>query len=50
VPLTEEEIREEIPPHDAWKYEVGHSEASKFARAIEAKLREKNAPTQGETK
>jgi hypothetical protein len=42
VPLTEKEIRKEIPPHGAWKYEVGHSEAIKFARAIEAKLREKN--------
>jgi hypothetical protein len=37
VRLTDEEIRKEIPPHDAWKYEVGHSEAIKFARTVLAK-------------
>ena len=35
-PLTDEAVRKLIPPWAAWKYEVGHDEAIKFARAVEA--------------
>lgn len=42
VGLTDEEIRMLIPPDNGWKYEIGYGEAIEFARAIEAKLREKN--------
>ena len=42
VQLSEKEIRMLIPPDNGWKYEIGYGEAIEFARAIEAKLREKN--------
>lgn len=40
--ITDEQIKMMIPEGDEWKYGVGFSEAIKFARAIETKLREKN--------
>lgn len=42
VELTDDEIRKEIPPYDAWKYEIGYNEAVKFFRVLEAKSKEKN--------
>ena len=42
VGLTDEEIQLLIPDGDGWIYEVGFEEATEFARAIEAKLKDKN--------
>lgn len=39
--LTDEEIKEIIPDGDDWKHEVGFTEATKFARAIEAAVNAK---------
>jgi hypothetical protein len=41
TPLTDEEIKEIIPDGDDWKHEVGFTEATKFARAIEAAVNAK---------
>lgn len=41
VPLSDAEIKVLIPCGDAWKYEVGFDEATKFARAIEQAVRGK---------